>query len=151
MTGINVGGVFGDINATGAVNDNVSSTVSVTGTQYVGGIIGRLDSGDITGTLSYSVGTVTASTGDEGGVIGYMTGGSVLLNNLGVASNVGFVASTDVGGAIGLLTGGTLSGIFDANASHSLTINATNNVGAVIGVINGATLDNTLTFGNATI
>ncbi|QJD85665.1 S-layer homology domain-containing protein [Cohnella herbarum] len=152
----NYSGLFGHIDYDASVSNMILENVNVTGKQYVGGLVGRIDGGEISN--SYVSGSVTGTSTMVGGLIGYNYYGTVSnsfakanvtgsSNNVGglVGSNFGEISygyaagnvtgtGTNVGGLIGT-NGGTISYGY---AAGSVTGTGTN-VGGLIGT-NGGTI-----------
>jgi filamentous hemagglutinin family protein len=137
-----VGGLIGD--SQGIVS-NSSSSGTVTGQlvdlssggepSAIGGLIGEVDSGSVTG--SYATGNVTALGGDYiGGLIGYTLGNNnVTVSNSYATGNVdaGFDSSTFVAGvSVGGLIGDNAGAVIDSYATGSVL--GTQNVGGLIGL-----------------
>ncbi len=136
-----VGGLIGD--SQGIVS-NSSSSGTITGEIVdasssgepgaIGGLIGEVDSGSVTG--SYAMGNVTALGGDSiGGLIGYTLGNNnVTVSNSYATGNVNagvdltFTAGVSVGGLIGDNAGA----VIDSYATGSVI--GTQNVGGLIGI-----------------
>ena len=126
----NVGGIVG--HASNGMEINASSTPSpsvitrnegsVSGTQSVGGIIGRLAGGSI--ACSTNTGTVTGSANNVGGIVGYKVSGGVWS----AVRNQGDVTGTyNVGGIVGYQAAGGLCG----NLTSGNTANRIMNEGNV--------------------
>lgn len=150
-SGSAVGGVFGlidNFNFTDSspVTNAANVTITGTGQQYLGGIVGDMQGGGFTGLITLGDGSVntyalTMASGGTGlgGVAGRMRGPNttLVLDNITINSNMTFAptASSDIGGVVGQLAATfaspSLSGTFTTNP---ITIPSGNqNVGAVIG------------------
>jgi len=97
------GGVAGFLGADlGGLFENVYSEGTVTGTKFLGGLLGNLGEGKQL-TNSFSRAVVTASGNTAGGLVGEAKVGAVISNS---RSEIGSVAGVDnVGGLVGLLEG----------------------------------------------
>jgi hypothetical protein len=135
-----VGSVVGTNNH-GTVTD-VSATGSVTGRQFVGGLVGSNVNG---GTVTGSTAEVTVSGTDEvGGLIGRNAGRSAVIDSSAVGNVTG---SDDVGGLLGA---NRQSIVIDSAASGHVTgtepISGEQWVGGLVGVTAGAVvIDSTAT------
>jgi len=104
-----IGGLVGDL--WGGINGSYSAVV-VSGSQYVGGLVGSCGSNSTTSTItnSYSTGNVTGSS-IVGGLAGYLYQGSV--TNSYSTGNVGVNAVNGIaGGFLGSSLGGTVTNCF---------------------------------------
>ena len=121
---IYVGGLVGN-NDGGAITDSYA-TSSVTGDEIVGGLVG-LNDNDSTITGSYATGSVTGST-EVGGLVGYSTPSNTITSSYATGSVTG---STNVGGLVGQVhSDSTITGSY---AIGSVT--ASSNVGGLVGNI----------------
>jgi hypothetical protein len=90
ITGLNyVGGLIGNGSTDNTV-DNCYSTCNVSGANYIGGLIGGIIH---TLTDSYSTGTVTATGVSKGGLIGYASVGSVITRSFWDTDTSGIATS----------------------------------------------------------
>ena len=105
-----IGGIVGNLNETKAnapvrINKCVSSA-NVTGTSYVGGIVGYDNCAKISN--AYSIGTIKATNGCVGGLIGYVNGNTnnnyttEITNTYSIAKVEG---NNSIGGLIGYTSG----------------------------------------------
>jgi DNA-binding beta-propeller fold protein YncE len=154
-----VGGIIGQM--TGGTLSN--STVNITTADnscdpgncvwarygyYGGGLVGTLNSGDITN--SRSGGPVKGSGTSIGGLIGAMGGGT--LTNAYSSSNTD--GGTYVGGAVGYMTGGSISKVVaTGNAVANVDEDAGKPgrmVGGFVGYVSDSTISDSYATGNAT-
>ncbi|MFQ3475161.1 hypothetical protein HKK80_02720 [Halonotius sp. F2-221B] len=124
---INVGGLVGATYGSNTLSE-LYATGSVDGTNRVGGLVGWNDDGDSRVEQSYAAGTVTATSGIAGGLVG---------------TNRGPVANTS---ATGTVTGDTAGGLVGINRDTVSTSFATGtvddtgtNVGGLVGYNDSAT------------
>jgi len=137
-----VGGVVGRLN-TGTLTNSTSSG-AVSGVTQVGGMVGRLYLGGLTGSSSTSA--VTATSDYTGGLVGLLENSSSLLNTS--SHTTGLVKGINyVGGLIGR-SDGTVGEIVSGTTTY--TTFATNNVeasgervGGLVGWANGGSIKNT--------
>ncbi|MEK0315050.1 InlB B-repeat-containing protein [Cohnella sp. 56] len=120
----NFAGLFGYIGYDASVSNMILENVNITGKQYVGGLVGRIDGGEISN--SYVSGSVTGTSASVGGLIGYNYYGTV--NDSFAKANV-TGSSNNVGGLIGYNYYGTVNNSF---AKASVT-GSSNNVGGLVG------------------
>ncbi|GGG71693.1 hypothetical protein GCM10010918_29140 [Paenibacillus radicis (ex Gao et al. 2016)] len=123
----NFSGLFGYIDYDASVSNMILENVNVTGKQYVGGLVGRIDGGEISN--SYVSGSVTGTSASVGGLIGYNYYGTV--NNSFAKANV-TGSSTNVGGLVGANFGEISYGYAAGNVTGTGT-----NVGGLIGTNSG--------------
>ena len=130
-------GLFGYVGSEGAVKDlSVSGSVSVSGSEYVGGIAGqnggRITDCDFTGS-------VTSSGNFVGGVVGWnLSSGNV--ENCYNTDSVN-VSGSCVGGVVGLNHGPV------KNCYNTGEVSATSNVGGVVGYNINSTVENCYNIG----
>jgi hypothetical protein len=127
---VNVGGLVG-INYGGTVS-NSSSTGSVIGTSYVGGLVGysvKSYSNQDAGTVSssYATGSVSGTSDNVGGLVGYNQEATVISSYAR-----GSVIGTDsVGGLVGNNFNGTVS------SSYAIgSVSGNSNLGGLVGLSN---------------
>ncbi|NOU65544.1 hypothetical protein GC096_16035 [Paenibacillus sp. LMG 31461] len=123
----NFSGLFGYIDYDASVSNMILENVNVTGKQYVGGLVGRIDGGEISN--SYVSGSVTGTSASVGGLIGYNYYGTV-SNSFSKAIVTG--SSTNVGGLVGANFGEISYGYAAGNVKGTGT-----NVGGLIGTNSG--------------
>ncbi len=121
--------IGGTIKNVGLVN------VTITGRDYVGGLVGVVSSGSVINC--YATGSV-GGRNNLGGLVGYASSGTITnCYSLGTLSGTSYV-----GGLVGYFTLGTL-----ATSYSSKTVNATGfNVGGLVGYNNG-TINNSYAIG----
>jgi filamentous hemagglutinin family protein len=136
-----VGGVVGYSHNNAGIS-NVSSTGNVTGTgSYTGGLVGYLTVGTLTN--SYFHGTVSGAV-SVGGIVGYATTNPYISNVHSTGSVTG--TGTGTGGVVGSINGGTLIDSYSES-----TVSGTANVGGVVGTSNtSANISNVYSTGNVT-
>ncbi|WP_240644616.1 S-layer homology domain-containing protein [Paenibacillus paeoniae] len=123
----NFSGLFGYIDYDASVSNMILENVNVTGKQFVGGLVGRIDGGEISN--SYVSGSVTGTGASVGGLIGYNYYGTV-SNSIAKANVTG--SSTNVGGMVGANFGEISYGYAAGNVTGTGT-----NVGGLIGTNSG--------------
>jgi len=123
----NYSGLFGYVDYDASISNMVLENVNVTGKQYVGGLVGRIDGGEISN--SYVSGSVTGTSATVGGLIGYNYYGTV-SNSFAKANVTG--SSTNVGGLVG-----TNFGEIDYGYAAGNVTGTGNNVGGLIGTNSG--------------
>jgi hypothetical protein len=128
------GGVYSGGLLAGRASTSIVASVSVvdssiTGPTQIGGLIGRLDSGNLLQGVYLSSLTVNATGKHVGGVIGFDSGGNSLDSIGAQVLSIGS-PSTDVGGIVGRVAGSsTYSNISIGNSS----INSSDNGGGIAG------------------
>jgi hypothetical protein len=130
-----VGGLVG--NSLGHI-DGSTVTGSVTGGDRVGGLAGNLDASSVTGSSA----SATVNGGDYvGGLVGYSDNGSI---NTSYATGT-VTGSAYVGGLVGYSNGGSI------NTSYATgTATGTDNVGGLVGYSDGSSINNSYATGTAT-
>ena len=89
---------------------------NVSGTNYVGGLVGYMPIGGAI-SASYASGNVTAAGFDDGGLVGYMSTNSVSYPSITNSYATGTVAGTaSVGGLVGALVNGSITNSYSAGA-----------------------------------
>jgi len=126
------GGLVGAISGgTNTTIENSYFSGNLTGTFFAGGILGVMNSSNtINIKKCYSSGTVTGSGGNGiGGILGYITSGTVNMEN---CLNKGSVTTNDggAGGLVGRTNGGTVSINYCLNRG---TIEGPHLIGSVVG------------------
>ncbi len=135
VTGLNgVGGLAGMLYGNGNVS-YATSSVDVTGTNLVGGLVGNMNGGSV--SYSSASGAVGGDN-DVGGLIGYASGATI-SNSWATGSATG---ASYVGGLIGYQYN---SSVTDSYASSDAT--GTGGVGGLIGQINGGSVTNSYAVG----
>jgi len=122
-----VGGLGGEFFQNTTVK-NCSTSGNISGTTYVGGLIGWVETGCIV-TGSYSTANVSASSGTYGGLIGWNDLSSI--DSCYSTGNVGGTGSSN-GGAGGLIGSNSSS-----NVSHSYTTSAVTAPGSGTSYVGG--------------
>ncbi|MBI4779147.1 hypothetical protein HY797_01695 [Candidatus Falkowbacteria bacterium] len=110
-----VGGLAGEIRDTNISNSY--STVPVTGTYVVGGLVGYNNNSSIISN-SYFSGVVTGNNNSIGGLAGRNNG--TIINSYAI-SNVSGVQYYEAGGLVGLFEGGTISKSYVVGAVSGAT------------------------------
>lgn len=142
-----VGMLVGDLNVNSLAN-NISTSGSVTGNDFIGGIAGSL-TGGITG--SHNLATINAigtTPSNIGGIAGYYSGSA-----LNTSYNLGNIIAVDgavaIGGIAGNTNGGTITTSY--NGGNITTGSSSNRVGGILGLNqNTATVSNTYNYGTIT-
>ncbi len=123
-----VGGVVGLNHGT---VENCYNTVSVSGKNYVGGVVGYNNGGSVTNSYNTGAGTVTGTGDYVGGVVGYNRG---IVEN---CYNTGTVSGLDsVGGVAGLNHGSV------KNCYNTGSVSGGAGVGGVVGYNDGDSVTN---------
>ena len=122
-----VGGLVGH-NYYGSI-ENCHSQGGVTGTSQVGGLVGYATYGDITNCDS--AGSVTGSSNYVGGLVGYAYSGTIA--NCGSAGGV--TGTSQVGGLVGYAQSGTIT-----NCGSAGGVTGTSQVGGLVGYAQSATI-----------
>jgi filamentous hemagglutinin family protein len=130
-------GLFGQIDA-GALIENVGVTnAQVVGDSSVGALVGAIRTGTVTD--SFSGGTVEATGGDLGGLVGYSYG--TISNAYSTAAVHGDEGSINIGGLLGLNDSGTITNTYSSGAVTVGT--GTGRVGGLVGLNNpGSVINN---------
>ena len=132
-------GLFSTMSNGASISNLTLSSVSVSGGQYVGALIGSMSGGSITNvTVSGTVTGNSISTGSGvvvGGFVGFITGGSITSSSS--SANVVFNPSTSnsgtmsIGGFVGrIIISSTNASISSAAATGSITISGASNSNA---------------------
>jgi len=109
-----------------------STSGSVEGLRYVGGLVGQLAGTEIIG--SHSTSTVEASEGNIGGLVGGMSGGSIESSSASIGEVVG---PDSVGGLVGgVYAGGSILKSFSSGPVTGVT-----KVGGLVGGSNGGYIE----------
>lgn len=139
-TSANAGGLIGSL---GEANvSNSYAVVNVTGTNYVGGLVGRVFQNNGNVSNSYATGNVIGT--------GYNVGGLVGANNSKIEASYATGEVTgdySVGGLVGW-NGQYCDGIFNSYATGKVT-SAGDNVGGLVGY-NGGKIEDSYATGNVT-
>ena len=108
-----------------------STSGSVEGLRYVGGLVGQLAGTEIIN--SHSTSDVEASEGNVGGLVGGMSGGSVESSSASIGEVVG---PDSVGGLVGGIYGGIISESFSSGPVTGVT-----KVGGLVGRSSGGYIE----------
>ncbi|WP_170932523.1 InlB B-repeat-containing protein, partial [Belliella buryatensis] len=125
-----------------------SITASGTNSLATGGLVGYIDAGGVTNaTANVTVsGDGTNRGGDVGGLIGYIKGSNIVVDNAHAQGSVTGIG-TNTGGLIGLLWGD----ITVRNSSASSVVTGNDYIGGLVGyVFQGSTIENSFAEGNVT-
>ena len=134
ITGRNyVGGIVGFLY--GGTISKCCNMGAVSGTTDVGGIVGRCQSGSIENC--YSMANVTANTSNAGGICGYNY--SATITNTYVGKNKTITAGTFAGGICGYNNSGTLTSCHTIDIS---SVSSSTYCGGLVGKDNGGTYSN---------
>jgi len=152
ITGL-TSGMFGYVSGNNMIIKNLglksvnitTSTVTVSSTYYVGGVVGYMNSGTVencyvTGSLNYT--STYSDSAYEGGVVGYMAIGATVQNCYSTANISGSGANYFVGGVVGYMAGGTVQKCYaTGSVKNTATSNTVaRNAGGVVGFYTGGTL-----------
>ena len=139
--GNHTGGVVGLLGNNAAATNIANSRCIVSGSDYTGGIFGRVQGAALVGTLNGDSATFTYTGAVSGGnYVGGITGYAE-KNISGVYSGSGSVSGGDhVGGIVGYAANITISA-----AKSGITVTGAHYVGGIIGYADGVTLDATVT------
>ena len=135
-------GLFGYVGQNGTVKD-LTVSGSVSGNDYVGGVVGYNNRGTVTG-CTFSVSGSVSGGEDVGGVVGYNNGGTVTGCTFSVSGSVS--GGEDVGGVVGYNNGGTVTG---CTFSGSGSVSGDLYVGGVVG-LNSSNVENCYNIGKVT-
>ncbi len=123
-------GLFGNIGSGGEVKNLGVTGVSVSGQDYVGGVVGYVDGGTV--QSCYTTGSISGQD-YVGGVVGYIAD-DVIEN----CYSTGNVSGTDyVGGVVGYVSSSTVQ-----NCYNTGSVSGTNYVGGVVGYVSSSTVQN---------
>ena len=126
-------GLFGNLSYYAFIKDiGIDETSAIYGTNYVGGIVGVVNSSEISGC--YNTGTVSG-TGSVGGIVGVVN-----YSEISGCYNTGTVSGTNyVGGIVGeMRSSSNISGCYNTG-----TVSGTNYVGGILGdAFDGAEVNN---------
>jgi hypothetical protein len=156
-SGSYVGGITGNALSLGLPGHIYTSTSSgtITGASYVGGIAGYVgNQGTVSGSSSSATVVVSPAGGNyEGGLAGYVTQGSTVSNSHFTGSVSG---GYDAGGVVGYLdgsqgTGPGGTGNQISNSWSSGSVSGSGSVGGLLGyLISGSTISNSYATGSVT-
>ena len=128
-----VGGVIGRI-YTGTSVENLVNYGSVDGESYVGGVIGGAAYSD-SATSLINLGDVNADT-HVGGIIGYVYDGITLTNSINFATITG--TGSNIGGLVGIIDSVNVGAVIRNNGSEGAVVGTgATNVGGLIGRAGG--------------
>ncbi|PKN12190.1 MAG: hypothetical protein CVU69_08310 [Deltaproteobacteria bacterium HGW-Deltaproteobacteria-4] len=140
-------GLFGD--ASGATFANLKLQVEVTGNYRVGGLVGNLEPGLITGV--HVTGTVTGTTNEVGGLVGRIKYVDIMSSSANVQVSGGSTTSgggSDLGGLVGNVQNG--SSIADCAAYGSISVNSVSSLltGGLLGTLWESSLERSFATGD---
>ena len=143
-----VGAVAGT--AMNSTIENITNTAAVTGKTDVGGIAGYTYDTTMSGLINIGTITGTEDSVNVGGVVGYMSDGSLK----GETYNLGSVTGGwNIGGIAGQMTNGAKIGNDGDDAFqiyNQLNVTGGYNVGGIAGTLSGGTITNAANHGNVT-
>src|SRR6185312_12148394 len=122
-----------------------SNTGALTGVAYGGSVIDNV-------YAAVNVNGNGAGTGHVGGLVGYMSGGTISHSH--TTGGVGVYNAYQIGGLVGYLDGGSISNSYaGGNVSTSVTSDGNNSsVGGLVGyVANGGSISNSYATGNVSL
>lgn len=145
-----IGGLVGIL--TGNLKTNTTFKGTISGPGYVGGLVGEA-SGTISGISSNvnlaiqnnSTGNVTESNSALGGIVGYLTSGTIqnVTNNANIKTSINNSSSYkklyNIGGIVGKMDGGTITG---ATSNTQVIAEESINVGGIVGNLTSGTITN---------
>ena len=135
-----VGGLIGTLRDTSTV-ENSSFNGAVTGTNAVGGLIGQLNTaGTVTVSETHTQGTVRATSGDAGGLVGFMAAAPSSATVRDSYSTSTVQGTSGVGGLVGVTSGATGVLIADSYSIGSASGGTSN--GGLIGDLSTASASN---------
>ena len=141
-----VGAVAGT--AMNSTIENITNTAAVTGKTDVGGIAGYTYDTTMSGLINIGTITGTEDSVNVGGVVGYMSDGSLK----GETYNLGSVTGGwNIGGIAGQMTNGAKIGNDGDDAFqiyNQLNVTGDYNVGGIAGTLSGGTITNAANHGN---
>ena len=168
-------GLFGYVSGSGKIeNLSVSGSVSVSGSDHVGGVVGLnlgtvincAFSGSVSGTGDYVGGVVGDNDGGRvencyntgevsgnsyvGGVVGYNIGGGRVTNSYNTGAVSGLVSGTGsyVGGVVGHNSGSIVENCYNTGEVSGPDRGNSNYVGGVVGYNDIGTVTNSYNIGN---
>ena len=143
-----VGAVAGT--AMNSTIENITNTAAVTGKTDVGGIAGYTYDTTMSGLINIGTITGTEDSVNVGGVVGYMSDGSLK----GETYNLGSVTGGwNIGGIAGQMTNGAKignDGDYAFQIYNQLNVTGGYNVGGIAGTLSGGTITNAANHGNVT-
>ncbi|MFI3200798.1 MAG: GLUG motif-containing protein [Eubacteriales bacterium] len=135
----NIGGITGK--NTGTVNNcTFSSNSSISGTSYIGGIVGYMQSGSITDCIVRSNPTIDG-TNFIGGIVGYLLNGTI--EDCSLQTNVKIAATSQIGGIVGDMVDGTIRNCTN-QSTGGITIkdsSSAENIGGIAGYNTRGTIE----------
>ena len=141
-----VGAVAGT--AMNSTIENITNTAAVTGKTDVGGIAGYTYDTTMSGLINIGTITGTEDSVNVGGVVGYMSDGSLK----GETYNLGSVTGGwNIGGIAGQMTNGAKIGNDGDDAFqiyNQLNVTGDYNVGGIAGTLSGGTITNAANYGD---
>ena len=141
-----VGAVAGT--AMNSTIENITNTAAVTGKTDVGGIAGYTYDTTMSGLINIGTITGTEDSVNVGGVVGYMSDGSLK----GETYNLGSVTGGwNIGGIAGQMTNGAKIGNDGDDAFqiyNQLNVTGDYNVGGIAGTLSGSTITNAANYGD---
>jgi len=140
-------GLLGHVGMGGVIEDVGVVNATVTGDQYVGGLVGE-SSGTVSN--SYSTGSVSGGSSVGGSSVGGSSvGGLVGAIHMGIVSNSYFDGSVTGGRDVGGLVGQHWDGML-GNSYCTGSVSGDWNVGGLVGTIHGSTVSNSYFAGGVT-
>ena len=104
---------------------------------YSGGLVGRINAGEVTITGSHYAGTQSGRAG-AGGIVGGAEGGVVVISKSYASGTLTINASGNQGGILGLLNANATATIENCWSDHALTIpSGSQHAGGIVGCANG--------------
>lgn len=104
---------------------------------YSGGLVGRINAGEVTITGSHYAGTQSGRAG-AGGIVGGAEGGAVVISKSYASGTLTINASGNQGGILGLLNANATVTIENCWSDHALTTpSGSQHAGGIVGCANG--------------
>ena len=148
----NVSGLIASVGYAGTKVNIVNSFAegTITASQnYIGGVVGRINAGEVTITGCHYTGTQSGRAG-SGGLVGGMEGGAIVISKSYASGTLTINASGNQGGLLGLLNATATATIENCWSDHALNIpSGSQHAGGIIGCANGkAIIKNSFAMGN---
>ncbi len=105
-------GLFAFIDTGAAITDCTLVNANITGDQYVGGLVGQMLDGTVSGNMLSNI-NIAVSANTAGGLVGNTTGGTI-SSNVVIGADIISGGGSYIGGLIGTHAGGSVSSSFIA-------------------------------------
>ena len=136
----NVSGLIASVGYAGTkvnIIDSYAEGTLTVSQNYSGGLVGRINAGEVTITGSHYAGTQSGRAG-AGGIVGGAEGGAVVISKSYASGTLTINASGNQGGILGLLNANATATIENCWSDHALTIpSGSQHAGGIVGCANG--------------